>query len=284
MKASFFLLFCGLLCMSVCFSQTDVSAWLTDGEVNGATFKILRIPADQAAPHLKMDILSIQKQLDRCRKSYEAGEEADLRWLQDHLDFIKNRDASFPLTYFTTEAQAYEAYNKVYKAQESARQKEWTQAILDSARVAELAKGFTFINKEFVWLKEKPDAKSRSLGKVYHGSYVQAFNIFDDKNHFIQIEVGPFTGYIQETDIAYSLKELTLTPERREKLESGRYYNFEPTAAYQAELDREEAAEQRALKAANSAPSRKYIEGPKNGCYYINSNGNKQYVDRSFCK
>lgn len=24
-------------------------------------------------------------------------------------------------------------------------------------------------------------------------------------------------------------------------------------------------------------------EGPKGGCYYINSNGNKTYVDRSYC-
>jgi|SRR5690606_18253993 len=28
---------------------------------------------------------------------------------------------------------------------------------------------------------------------------------------------------------------------------------------------------------------RKYIRGPRGGCYYINSNGNKTYVDRSFC-
>lgn len=24
-------------------------------------------------------------------------------------------------------------------------------------------------------------------------------------------------------------------------------------------------------------------EGPEGGCYYINSNGNKTYVDRSYC-
>jgi hypothetical protein len=26
-----------------------------------------------------------------------------------------------------------------------------------------------------------------------------------------------------------------------------------------------------------------YIRGPRGGCYYINSNGNKVYVDRRFC-
>ncbi|SEI38141.1 hypothetical protein SAMN05216327_10171 [Dyadobacter sp. SG02] len=28
---------------------------------------------------------------------------------------------------------------------------------------------------------------------------------------------------------------------------------------------------------------RQYIRGPRGGCYYINSNGNKTYVDRSMC-
>ncbi len=33
----------------------------------------------------------------------------------------------------------------------------------------------------------------------------------------------------------------------------------------------------------SSSPSRNYIRGPRGGCYYINSNGNKTYVDRSMC-
>lgn len=32
-----------------------------------------------------------------------------------------------------------------------------------------------------------------------------------------------------------------------------------------------------------SSPSRAYIRGPRGGCYYINSNGNKTYVSRSLC-
>ena len=30
-------------------------------------------------------------------------------------------------------------------------------------------------------------------------------------------------------------------------------------------------------------PSRRYIRGPRGGCYYINSNGNKTYVSRDMC-
>ena len=32
------------------------------------------------------------------------------------------------------------------------------------------------------------------------------------------------------------------------------------------------------------AESRTYLTGKRGGCYYINSNGNKTYVDRSFCQ
>lgn len=33
----------------------------------------------------------------------------------------------------------------------------------------------------------------------------------------------------------------------------------------------------------SNSSSRNYIRGPRGGCYYINSNGNKTYVDRSMC-
>lgn len=34
---------------------------------------------------------------------------------------------------------------------------------------------------------------------------------------------------------------------------------------------------------SSSTANRTYITGPRGGCYYINRNGNKTYVDRSFC-
>lgn len=32
------------------------------------------------------------------------------------------------------------------------------------------------------------------------------------------------------------------------------------------------------------AQARRYYTGPRGGCYYINRNGNKTYVDRSVCR
>ena len=38
-----------------------------------------------------------------------------------------------------------------------------------------------------------------------------------------------------------------------------------------------------APKPSASSRSSRYIRGPRGGCYYINSSGNKTYVDRSLC-
>jgi len=34
---------------------------------------------------------------------------------------------------------------------------------------------------------------------------------------------------------------------------------------------------------SSSSSSKRYISGPRGGCYYLNGNGNKSYVDRSLC-
>lgn len=41
--------------------------------------------------------------------------------------------------------------------------------------------------------------------------------------------------------------------------------------------------ENQELRSSPSSP-RKYITGPRGGCYYINRSGNKQYVDREKCR
>jgi hypothetical protein len=40
---------------------------------------------------------------------------------------------------------------------------------------------------------------------------------------------------------------------------------------------------QRVYRSRASAANRYLIRGPRGGCYYINSSGNKVYVDRSLC-
>lgn len=37
------------------------------------------------------------------------------------------------------------------------------------------------------------------------------------------------------------------------------------------------------LTPSRNTPSKQYIRGPRGGCFYYNSNGNKTYVDRGLC-
>ncbi len=41
---------------------------------------------------------------------------------------------------------------------------------------------------------------------------------------------------------------------------------------------------QTSSSASRWSSSRRYYRGPRGGCYYINSNGNKTYVDGSYCR
>lgn len=59
-----------------------------------------------------------------------------------------------------------------------------------------------------------------------------------------------------------------------------------PSPTYLAAVEKRlAAASARASSSRSYSPSRSgYIRGPRGGCYYINSNGNKTYVDHSYCR
>jgi hypothetical protein len=56
------------------------------------------------------------------------------------------------------------------------------------------------------------------------------------------------------------------------------------TQSSQSSSERESSPRSRASGGAKSSASSGYIRGPRGGCYYINRNGNKTYVDRSNCR
>lgn len=56
-----------------------------------------------------------------------------------------------------------------------------------------------------------------------------------------------------------------------------------PPATYVPAAQRPRAAPASSSYSSRSA-SRRYHTGPRGGCYYINSSGNRSYVDRSYCR
>jgi|GEM_PF-5424515 len=74
-------------------------------------------------------------------------------------------------------------------------------------------------------------------------------------------------GYIKQNELVFEKKKSGKTPKAREESES--------------------AFSEPSINDVAPAPpnmNRTYLLGPRGGCYYINSHGNKQYVDRYLCE
>jgi hypothetical protein len=283
-------LLCALLLSSSCFSQSDFTPWIKEVEIEGKKIQILRVPADEITmPRARYDVLDAQKQLDRCFKEYTEGKQAYKSMIEANIQFLQVNVPGWPVSYYEQELKAYLAYNIVQE------KRSWEQSVAkhkridDSTRLAKQVAGYVFINKPSVLLKEKPSAKSMTMATLYRGSYVQ-FEGALDSTDYIVVHAGTgigYTGYIHAGDIVDSLYKLDIPEEEMAVVKSRYYCKIQESAAYGAMIqklvDREMAAEAK-TSSSGSGRSRVYYTGPRGGCYYINSNGNKTYVDRSLCK
>ncbi len=283
------LTFYAILLTVVGFGQFDVTPYLSEVKINNNPIQILRIPEDKMPASIKNDISGAQRLLDRCRKWHDEGglpSYTDRNQMQWYKDFVTNREPEFPFKYYLNEHIAFMTYADQYEQFREDGVKKEKARYADSIRFAEQVEGYTFINPPFVLVKEKPSAASMTIGKLYRGSYVRSFEVENDKSGYIEIHFQnyEYKGYIKEDDIVFDFEEFDppAEPELLQSLNNWRYTKFEISPAYKAKLEKAEAAEERARNA--SGPKRRYIRGPKGGCYFINSKGNKEYVDHSFCK
>lgn len=81
-----------------------------------------------------------------------------------------------------------------------------------------------------------------------------------------------------------SVAHATFQPILGDRHAYGHSSNLKPPApAYLAKIQRQRAASAPRTYSPRTT-YRRYYTGPRGGCYYINSNGNKTYVDHSFCR
>jgi len=265
-------------------SQTDVSAWLTESTINGTGLQILRAPETALNGNTRLDIMSIQRYLDKCTKLYREKKPAMLSSMEGELQFIEVQNPAWPVDYYKKEMAAFVTYNKDL---EDKRQEAFALArkrYADSVQLAALTAGYAFVKQPFVWLKEKPAMAGNKLGKVYRNSYVHVDD-FIDNTPYIEVTVGAkHTGYLLRSEVVETLDSLATTADTLADLKAHRSHGFTATPTYQARLNREAQAEAAELRAMNNPPKRKLIRGPQGGCYFINASGNKEYVDRGLCK
>ena len=155
----------------------------------------------------------------------------------------------------------------------------------------------SILGKEVTVIVRKKDSSGNYIGTVYSGG--QDINLK-------QIETGSAwhfkqKGYEQREEYQkfYERAELSARSERKglwkdkNPVAPSDYRGEQPAKETDKTTPEEKPVEVTPTVSNNDAPapkpaagsnkSRTYIRGARGGCYYINSNGNKTYVDRSLC-
>jgi endonuclease YncB( thermonuclease family) len=148
------------------------------------------------------------------------------------------------------------------------------------------------LGKDVTVVVRQMDSNDRYLGTVY----------FDEKDvNLSQIETG-MAWHFRQPEYEQSADDQKLYAQAEQKArdkQRGLWKDKNPVSPwdFRSEKDAKEREEResqlpRVSNTPNSKPpetdlktqsGRKYIRGPRGGCYYINSKGNKTYVDRSLC-
>lgn len=105
--------------------------------------------------------------------------------------------------------------------------------------------------------------------------------VLDYKNEYFQICQDNLCGYINEVwiiknDLISELKKSKETERKNIGNTNNNLYSHKTALS-------NSKSNNTSFKEKTHKNSRTYYSGPRGGCYYINSNGNKTYVSRSLC-
>jgi hypothetical protein len=297
MKSSIYLLAAGMLLALSATSQTpDYSQWLKTITIEGKSVTVLRVDELKFPSTILGHIAGAQNSLDKLSYGYKVylGYKSDPNsGIERNCQEIEKVNKTFPVHYYREELKAYRDAYDAFKQKEDdeknariAREKaEKEQAIIERLKT-----DYFWINHDSINVRSKPNTQSLIVGQIHRLSYVKAFEV-EGKPDWAQISFGEYdgkyTGFIFDKYLAEDWDELFPTTEDSARLLSGPNYNYIPNTANMAKARQAELDQQ--VKAAGSFKSgsgsgRKYILGPRGGCYFINSHGNKEYVDRSYCR
>jgi hypothetical protein len=272
-----------LLTISTTGQTHNVTEWIKKKTIDGKEITMLRVPDTQFGAKLVGFISDAQYLLGKLPDYYNLSSSYDRVDLYGNIErdcqSIEKEDPLFPVQYYRDEMKAFRDLKEEMALKALAQKK----ADEDKAFFTRLKSDYAWISGDSLNVRTKPDAKSPSIGKILRLSYIRAYEV-DNQTDWAEINFGEHSGYVLREHVAADWEELAPSHEDSAKLENGQHYYFTPTAAYTAQLKRAAAEEERAMRAANAAPARKYYRGPRGGCYYINAKGNKQYVDHSYCK
>lgn len=124
-------------------------------------------------------------------------------------------------------------------------------------------------------LRDKPSSNGKILAEIPKGERISIFNNF--QSPYFYVIYGDKTGYLSYSSIVL---DETIRAFIESKTEGKRVATTNSESINKSNPQNRAATKSSTYK---SKASRVYHRGPRGGCYYINSNGNKVYVDRSLC-
>ena len=286
------LLPCMLFTVSARSQTVDYSKYIKTIDVDGKQLTVLRLGYDIPDSRINGFVVEIESMLKSLKYDYKttmARAEDSHLGVEYFCKEIEKVNSTFPVHYYRDELQAFSELHNAIKQQEQkkwddriAQQKEIERQERETQRIRALKFGHFWINRDSINVRSKPNTQSPIIGQIHRLSSVKAYDV-DNKPDWSEIEFDDYTGYVLGKYLANDWEELNPDSDDSTKLLSG-YYNFVANETVVAQVKRANAAkEARSLGAGSSTPGRKYHVGPKGGCYFINSHGNKEYVDRSYC-
>ncbi len=275
-----------------------------DGDV-----PMMRVPEESIKSAAKSDIKQVQNELEKAHDNFVKGDETKLPvGFVNVMERIAEYDPDWVVTSYWREANFYALNERKMaearrikqqqeqldkqeeKRQESKRLEELARAktaqkdslervqrlqrINDGKRADSLAyvsrtKGFHFVNTEMLNLRENPNVSSKVIAQVGACSYVTIIP-GHESNGWTKIDAGNYQGYVNEDYLVDNLDDITVTGADVAFAKKTYFTSVETAATYAAPYRR-------------AVDTRIYYTGPRGGCYYINGNGRKEYVDHSFC-
>lgn len=281
-------------------SRFTVTVW-----IHGDSIKVMRVPAEKVKGPARAYILSVQQELEKAYINYRLDKHIDLGDYDNAIKMIPILDKFWDITAYEGEAQTYISYEKSLKEAEriaEKRRKEKEKHFLDSInlvqeriedslRLEERTRGYHFVNIEHLPLKEKPTESSSTVANLGGTTYVKVVEYAD--NGYVRIQVNIYDGYVPEKYLVDNLSKIDYLGA---DIQLARKHKITAVTPVQQSIVREnvdtkvQAPYKSSTKHTSTTKSgsyktgRQYYTGPRGGCYYINSSGNKTYVDRSFCR
>ncbi|MEZ5425864.1 MAG: SH3 domain-containing protein [Pyrinomonadaceae bacterium] len=107
-------------------------------------------------------------------------------------------------------------------------------------------------------IREKPSMKGKVIDVLEEST---SLDVIEQKGSWFLVKTSDLEGWMHENTIALNKDEKDSSKDDENDSSKG----------------------DKSASGKNDSGKRKYIRGPRGGCYYINSNGNKTYVSRTLC-